>query len=275
MSTTSLRAEASPTGGASGASDWSEHLARFGLVGKGVLHAVIGLLALQLALGGAGGGETSTSGALEWIAALPAGVLALWALGFSLASLALWRGVTTITGDPAEDDDGWYRAVWAAKAIVYGALAVTTLRAAAAGGSSGSSGREQESNAASTAFDLPMGRWIVVGVGLAVVGVAIYAIAHHAVGAAFAERLRVSEDDDAVTLGRIGYGLRSLAYVFVGVFLVQAGFSGSEQRADGLAGSLERVADASWGTILLVGMAVGFMAYGAYCVVESRLRVSA
>lgn len=267
------RPGAARTGSAAGP-DWVEHLARFGLIGKGVLHAVIGLLALEIALNGSSSTEASTSGALRWIADRPFGVAALWAVGLSLLALAVWRGITAATGDPVEDSDAKHRAAWAFQALFYGSLAVASLRGALDGGTSGSSGSGGggTSSAANTVFDWPMGRWIVVAAGLAVVGLGVHLIVKHAVHAGFACRLRVPEDSTPVLLGRVGYGLRSIAYLLVGTFLAQAGLAGEEDRAEGLAGALERVADETWGRALLLAVAVGFLAYGAYCVVESRLR---
>ena len=273
--TSTISRPSAPSLGGAGSADWVDRLARFGLIGKGVLHGVIGLLALQLARNGSSSTEASASGAMQWIADLPAGVPALWVMGFSLLALAVWRAITTFTGDPAEDDDGAHRLVWAAKAIVYGALAAAALRGALDGGSpSGSSDNQQASSAASTVFDWPMGRWIVVLAGLAIIGAAIYHVFTHALGADFADRLSVSDDSPAVTFGRIGYGLRALAYGLVGGLLVQAGLAGEEQRAKGLSGSLDSVADEPWGTALLFAVAVGFAAYGVYCFAESKLRVS-
>lgn len=267
--------QSAPSTGGAGSADWVDRLARFGLVGKGVLHAVIGLLAFQLARTGSSSTEASASGAIQWIADLPLGVPALWAMGFSLLALAVWRAITTFTGDPAEDDDGAYRLVWAAKAIVYGGLAAVALRGALDGGSpSGSSDNSQAQSATSTVFDWPMGRWIVVLAGLAIIGAAIYHVFTHALGADFADRLRVSDDSPAVTLGRVGYGLRAVAYALVGGLLVQAGLAGEEKRAEGLSGALDRLADEPWGTALLIAVAIGFVAYGVYCFAESKLRVS-
>jgi len=250
--------------------EWSDRLARFGLVGKGVLHAVIGLLAMEIALNGASSQEASPAGAAEWIRDRPFGTAALLAVAASLLALAVWRAGTALWGDPVEEDDTVHRASWAAKAIFYGGLAVTFATAALSGGSSsqGSGG----SGSPSTVFDWPMGRWLVVGIGLGAIAVAGYLVVHHAVGGAFAERLRCPEGSTVVTVGRVGYGLRSLAYVLVGALLVQAGLAGAEDRADGLGGALDRVADASWGTALLLGIAVGFLAYGAYCVAEAKYR---
>jgi hypothetical protein len=275
VTTTSVRTSASPSGGAG--DGWTERLARFGLLGKGVVHVVIGLLALQIARTGSSSSEASTAGTLDYIRELPLGGAALWVMGFSLLALAVWRAITTVDGDPVEDDDGWYRAVWAAKALVYGALAVAFLRGAMDGGSAsaGASDEDRAAQATSTVFDWPMGRWLVVLAGLAVIGIAVHLVVKHAVHQEFVGRLRVGPGSTAATLGRVGYGLRSLAYVLVGALLVQAGLAGEEQRAKGLSGALQSAADATGGRLLLFGVALGFVAYGAYCFAEARFRRSA
>lgn len=253
--------------------DWTDRLARFGLVGKGIFHAVFGLLAFGLAARGAAAEEASASGVADWIADLPLGVPALWVMAVSLLALAVWRGRTAISGDPVEEDDGFHRASRAVKAAIYAGFAVTFAGAATAGGSSSeSSGGDRTQETTSTVFDWPAGRWLVVAAGLAVIGYAGYLVVHHAVQRSFAERLTCAADSTVVTLGRVGYGLRSLAYALVGVLLVQAGLSGQEERARGLTGALDEVAGAAWGRLLLVAVGIGFLAYGAYCVAEARFR---
>lgn len=256
--------------------DWSDRLARFGLVGKGILHAVLGLLALEMALNGASSEEASASGVAAWIADRPFGTPALWVVAASLLALAVWRAGTAVNGDPVEEDDGVHRAAWGVQAVVYLGFALTFSAAARSGGSdSGSSGQSRTQSSTSTVFDWPMGRWLVVAAGLAVIGFAVYLIVRHAVHASFAQRLTCTEDSNVVTLGRAGYGLRSLAYVLVGGLLASAGLSGEEERAEGLSGALQRTAEAGWGRALLFAVAIGFLAYGAYCVAEARYRRAA
>lgn len=253
--------------------DWPDRLARFGLVGKGILHAVLGLLALEMALNGAASEEASASGAAAWIADRPFGTPALWVVAASLLALAVWRAGTAVDGDPVEGDDGVHRAAWAVQGLVYLGFALTFAAAARSGGADGgSSGPSRTQRSTSTVFDWPLGRWLVVAAGLAVVGFALYLVVRHAANASFAERLSCPEDSTVVTLGRVGYGLRSLAYVLVGGLLASAGLSGEEERAEGLSGALQRTAEAGWGRVLLFAVAVGFLAYGAYCMAEARYR---
>lgn len=254
--------------------DWRAPLARFGLVGKGVLHLVVGLSIWRLATGAGSGSEASSSGAVRWIADQPYGTPVLWLLAASLLALAGWRAVATIAGDPVDDDGLIHRAGFAAKAVVYGGLGVicviTALSTPSSGGSS--AGSDDTQQASRTVFDLPMGRWLVFLVGVAVMALAVHLAVIHAFDGRFLQRLRVGEESPAARLGRIGYGLRSVAYLFVGFFLAHAGLTYQPEDADGLSGSLRRVAEESWGSVVLYASAIGFVAYGAYCFSESRLR---
>ena len=72
-------------------------LARAGLVARGIVYGVIGVLALKLALG-SGGKATSQQGALQTIAKEPFGEVLLIALTVGLAGYALWRLVPCCCG---------------------------------------------------------------------------------------------------------------------------------------------------------------------------------
>src|SRR3712207_3463204 len=73
-------------------SDALENLARIGFVALGVLHVLIGWLALQLAWFG-GAESADQSGAFSTLKELPGGKALLWILGIGLFALALWQAV--------------------------------------------------------------------------------------------------------------------------------------------------------------------------------------
>ena len=58
-------------------SNWIDHAARIGLVAYGLVHVVIGWLALQLALGDRSGSASST-GAIRELAEQPFGLVLVW-----------------------------------------------------------------------------------------------------------------------------------------------------------------------------------------------------
>ena len=256
--------------------DWRDPLARFGLAGKGVLHLVIGYAIWRLATGSGSGSEASSTGAVRWIADQPYGTAVLWVLAASLAALAIWRAVETVAGDPVAEDGPLERVGFAAKAVVYAGLAFVCASTALSGssGSSSSSGGGDDGTqqATDSVFELPMGRWLVFLIGVGIMALAVHLAMVHALDGRFIKRLRVGEQSAAARVGRLGYGLRSVAYLFVGFFFAQAGLSYDPEQAEGLSGSLRRVAEESWGTLVLYACAAGFIAYGVYCFFESRLR---
>ena len=105
-----------------------ERLARAGYVVSGLLHLMIGYLAVQIALGS--GGNADQSGALAAVAAKPGGIVALWVAAFACLVLALWRLVETCLGrstDPKSQGaaaEVLDRAKAFALAVVYFALGI-------------------------------------------------------------------------------------------------------------------------------------------------------
>jgi len=70
--------------------DWISVFGRVGLVAKGVSYALVGFLALEVALG-KGGRATSRQGALATIAGHSWGKVLLVTLAIGFAAYALWR----------------------------------------------------------------------------------------------------------------------------------------------------------------------------------------
>jgi hypothetical protein len=88
----------------------------------------------------------------------------------------------------------------------------------------------------------------------------------------FAEWLTEPEGSWLVTLGRIGYAARAVVYVVVGVFLVQAAITYDPNEAKGISGALQELSGESWGRLLLWGVALGLVAFGAFLVAQARYR---
>ena len=70
--------------------------ARVGIAANGVLHLLIGWLAVQVALGS--GGQADQNGALGAIAAEPLGRALLWVLVVGFGAVVLWRSVSAVWG---------------------------------------------------------------------------------------------------------------------------------------------------------------------------------
>jgi Domain of Unknown Function (DUF1206) len=76
-----------------------EGLARVGLIAYGVVHLLVGWLALQLAWGASASKSADPSGALRTLADQPFGKILLWLVALGLVALALWQASEVIWGD--------------------------------------------------------------------------------------------------------------------------------------------------------------------------------
>ncbi|HSP52752.1 MAG TPA: DUF1206 domain-containing protein, partial [Cryobacterium sp.] len=93
-------------------------LARAGYAVNGLLHVMIGAIAISLATG-AGEESADQSGALGQLARTPGGVFVLWTVVLGLASLGLWYLVQAFL-EPARDP----KRKWAHRAVLIGKGAV-------------------------------------------------------------------------------------------------------------------------------------------------------
>jgi hypothetical protein len=73
-------------------------LARVGLIAYGVVHLLIGWLALHKAWGGWASKSADLSGALRTLAEQPFGKILLWLVAVGLMALALWQASEAIWG---------------------------------------------------------------------------------------------------------------------------------------------------------------------------------
>ena len=85
-------------------SSWVERLGRLGYATKGAVYAIVGALALAVAIG-AGGQTTGPSGALETIGEQPFGLILLVLITVGLAAYAFWRLFQAVKDPDREGSD--------------------------------------------------------------------------------------------------------------------------------------------------------------------------
>jgi len=262
-------------------SDWADRLARLGFCARGLVYAIVGAIALQIALGTSGGaaGEASKEGALREIAERPLGRPLLVVLAVGLAGYVLWRATEAVWGKRDEDDERKRTAKRlgsAAKALLYAAFLVTTVKFITDGPSQGGGGDEQEETLTASVLDLPGGRLLVGAVGLAIIAGGIY-LAYRGLAQKFEKRLDTSEMG-ALTgrvvdvVGTVGLAARALIFGVAGFLLVKAAVDFDPEEATGLDGTLKLIARQTYGQVLLTATAIGLIAYGVYSFAEARYR---
>jgi hypothetical protein len=259
---------------------WIERLARFGLIVRGIIYFVPGVLALQLALG-AGGGAVTQTGAIEMIGHQPFGRGLLIATAIGLAGYALW-GVVRAVFDPLHKGHSATglakRFGFATSALAYAGLLSATLRYLAGA----LSHMAQPYDWTAGLLVRPFGAWLLGIIGLCWIGGAgIAEIARGARGA-FKEDLdlgRVSPAERrwAMRLGRFGIVARGVVFTVVGMLLIAAAFHANPNHTQGMDGALLALARQPFGRMLLAAAGLGLVAFGmfsAMCARWMRMRVA-
>ena len=82
-------------------SEWLDKAIRAGLICYGVVHLLIGWLALQLAFGDRSE-KASSKGAMQELAQQPYGEVLVWAIAVGMFLLVLWRLLEVFCGPPGE-----------------------------------------------------------------------------------------------------------------------------------------------------------------------------
>ena len=252
-----------------------EVLARVGLVAYGVVHLLIGWLALQIAWGASGSKSADTSGAMRTLADQPFGKVLLWLVAVGLVALALWQASEAIWGyrNRAGAKRVPKQVTSGAKAVIYAAVGVSA--AVVALGSRSTSSQSQE-KATSGVLAWPGGRVIVVAAGLIIIGVGVAAVVK-GVKKSFTEEIDTSSMSPAARtgvarLGQVGYIAKGLALVVVGGLLSYATVTFDRRKAQGLDGALQTILAQPFGRFLLTAVALGFAAFGLFAMLQSRYR---
>lgn len=265
-------------------SDGARKAARLGFVARGVVYMLIGVVAFRLATQRTTGESADREGALAQLADAPFGSVLLVAVAIGLAGYGLWRFTEALWGKTEETDRKkrtLKRLGSAVKGVVYASFAATTvsfLKGTPSRSSGGPSrgGSTQEKEWTARFLGWPGGRVVVFGLGLGIIVGGGYLLyrgftrkfeKHLAV-----ERMSASTKRLCAVLGTVGVSARGIVFGFIGALLVKAAVEFDPNEAEGLDGTLRRIASRPYGTVILLLAAVGLLAFGAFSFVEARFR---
>ena len=241
-----------------------------GLVCYGVVHILIGWIALQIAWSGRGESqEASQKGALAELASQPFGAALLWIVVVGLFALTIWQGIEAIWGHrdrPAGVKRIRKQLGSAGRAVSYAVIAIAAISAAM--GSSGS-GNSSEESLSARLMSNTLGRLLVIAIGITIIVLGVRLI-RRGFKKKFTEDLAGGVSPNVVRLGQVGYIVKGIAYAIVGGLFGWAGITYDAEKAGGLDDALRTVHDAPLGAVLLTLMALGLIAFGVYCFFWAR-----
>jgi hypothetical protein len=260
---------------------WGRRLARAGLVAQGVTFGLVAALALEVAIGRRGKLE-DRPGALQSLADTSVGRVLLGAIAVGLGAYAFWRFAQAVLGEKlesGEDVNVFKRIGYVARGLIYAWLCVmcaALVFQADEPVTGGGGGGKEEDRATRIALEQPLGRYLVIAVGLGIVGAALFNL-YRALSGSFRDELKeeqmgASERRWYTALGVAGHLARAVIFGLAGLFLVRAAWQYDPKEAIGLDGALAKLANADYGPFLLGCTAAGLLAYGLFCLVQARYR---
>ncbi|WP_156757333.1 DUF1206 domain-containing protein [Actinokineospora pegani] len=240
----------------------------------GVVHVVIAWLVAQVALGDHSR-KADSKGALAEVAGTAVGPLALWGLAVGLSLFVVWQvveGVWGFTFVRGSRRRAAKRVGAGARAVTAATIAYSAFQFASGRGGGDSTGTQRELTA--RVLVLPFGQVLVgaVAVGVAVVAVVVL---RKGVKRSFERDLDLSELPVGSRwvverVGRVGWVGKGVAYAVIAVVLGATAVTADAGRSGGLDNALRALAAQPYGVVVLGVVAVGFAAFGVYCVAAAK-----
>jgi Domain of Unknown Function (DUF1206) len=250
-------------------------LGRIGLVGYGVVHLLVAWLALQVAIG-VPGVSADAQGAVGTLARTRFGGLALAISAVGLVAFAVWQMSAAAVG--FRWVCGRERARKRAGAI---AKAIAMLGLAGVVGHYLLGRGEEPPNAGAVSLSadllaLPAGR-AILGIAPAVILALAAGMVYTGLRCTFMGDLDVARMSPVArrviaVIGAIGHLARAVALAVIGSLIARAALVGDARRAGGLDAALRVLGETPLGFVLLVVVALGFAAYGIFCLADAFTR---
>jgi hypothetical protein len=255
---------------------WPARVARVGIVARGMIHLLVGWLAIRIAMGNQNE-RADQRGALMAVVRQPLGRVLVLLLAVGFLAYAAWRALEAAV-DP--DDKGAIQRVgFAGRALLYLGLfgsAVSLAMHGSSGSSGGGSGGARGQKVTAGVLGMPFGRVLVVAAALIIIGTGLWN-GYRAITRKFEKGLKKAEMSETerrwtTRVGFVGHLARMVAYGVVGGFLLRAAIRFDPQQPVGLDQSLHALAGEPLGTALLVVVGAGLIAFGIYQLVLARYR---
>jgi hypothetical protein len=256
-----------------------ETLTRVGYGARGLIYIIMGLLAVEVALGKSGS-LASPQGAIDAIGKQPAGLILLWVVLIGIICYAAW-GIVRAVFDPlgkGHDMKGVFaRLGFLVSAFGYAILILPTYDYIT--GASRTANGSSTQKFISSVMGMPWGRWAVCLLGLATLAGGLYQI-YLGFKSDFDHQFQTyaltPQETKLVTdVGRFGTAARGVVFALVGVLITLAAYHANPRQPVGMDTALATLLHQPYGIWLLGVIAVGLIAFGFYsmlCAIWFRLK---
>lgn len=248
---------------------WTDRFFRFGLICKGIVYCLIGLITVLAALG-LSREEAGKEDVLKFLYDQPFGrvLLIFISLGlFGYVTLRFFQSVKDIDQKGKDADGLLSRIGYAISGLLYLGLGFYAGKLAF-----GYHGEDNSSRFILTRIlTFPWGAWAIGLGGIIIIGSGFYQI-YRAVSGKFMKKItlvRSGLDNTVQRAGMAGYISRGIVLILVGYLVLHAAMTSNPDGVKGTEGAF-RFIENRFGSILMGIVALGMFTYGIFMFVKAR-----
>lgn len=253
---------------------WYKKAARFGLVAKGVVYCLSGMIALlaSMNIGGKSAEDAGTEGIFGFIRDQPFGKWIVLALAFGLSFYAIWRFVQALkdTEHKGNDKKGIaQRVAYLVSGVGYAGIALYSYKVFIGSYSNGDSNQRSVSKL----MEMPFGKWLVIIVALIMIGTGCVQI-YRAISGKYKKYVRSALRKEAApwitTAGIAGYTARGIIWLIIGWLFIKAAIHYDAKKAGSSDAAFKWLSESSYGSFLMGTVAFGLICYGVFMFLRAK-----
>lgn len=251
-------------------SDWFKGYFRFGLISKGIVYCLTGVIATMAAVGFSKD-KAGKSEIFQLIYEQPFGrillsIIALGLLGYSL--LRFFQCFRDIEGKGSDAKGIAQRFGFFISGVLYLALGYYAGKLAITG-SQGSGDSRQFM--VGKVLGMDGGEWIIGVIGLIIIGNGVYQI-YRGISGKFMKKIRLAASNISGIVkksGTMGYLSRGITMGVIGYLVLHAAITANPKEAQGTEGAFDYL-QSNFGSVLMAIIAIGLIGYGVFMFVRAR-----
>jgi hypothetical protein len=252
-----------------------EPIARAGLISKGTVYCLLGLLTFMAAfrINGTSEGAADKNGVFDFVQDFSGGQIILGLIAIGLLCYCVWRGIQTFSDSEHKGDNAKglaTRACYLLSGLAYGSMALHIMRILFA--NAGDQGDQQQDLAAKL-LSKPYGEWLV-GIGAAILlGIGVYQI-YYGLSEKYRKHVEAAGSsrnrDLLLGAGKTGYVARGVVWLLLAWLFFKAAINSDAGEAGGTSKAFAFLHGTTYGTILLGAVGIGLICYGAFNFIRAR-----
>jgi hypothetical protein len=250
---------------------WMERFFRFGLIIKGVVYCLVGVIAL-LAAADLTREKASKTQAFRFIYEQPYGQILLAVVSVGIFGYVLFRFFQSIKDidHKGQDTGGLFSRIgYGISGIIYLGLGIYAARLLIGGRAY----NERSHHFVLKIFSYSWGPWVIGIAGLMIIGNGVYQI-YRAISGQFMKRIRVigSDVENVVKkAGVVGYFSRGIVLIIIGYLVVHSALTSNPTEAQGSERAFTFIEN-TFGGLLMALIALGLIGYGLFNFVKARFQ---